>query len=128
MRLLPYRSVVIMLLLALPAGAVAAATPAVSHQAGLAAVILWLAALGWGFQTMLHHRLAAEDRLARLESDVAFERDARAAQVAATRTRMLMLEAEWYRLEACLLDGDIRHVPDSMRAMQDAITLLQETA
>jgi len=128
MQLLRYRSVVIMLILAAPAGAVAAAAPAISHQAGLAAVVLWLAALGWGFQTMLHHRLAAEDRLARLESDVAFERDARAAQLQTTRQRMLMLEVEWLRLDECLRDGNLQHVPDSMRAMQDAITLLQEAA
>ena len=128
MRLLRYRSVLIILAMAAPAGAFAATSPTLSCQAGLAAVILWLAGLGWGFQTMLHHRLAAEDRLARLESDVACERDARAAQRTSTHLRMLALEAEWFRLEECLRDGDIRHVPDSVRAMQEAITLLYETA
>ena len=122
-----HRSALLLLFLALPTGALAG-TPAIPAQAGLAAVIVWLAGLGWGFQVMLQRRLAAEDRMARLESEVACERDAQAAHRHAARQRMLMLEAEWLRLEACLCDGDMRHVPDSMRAMHAAIALLQQDA
>lgn len=128
MRFRPYRPVLMTLILAAPAGALAASGGGMPHQAGIAAVVLWLTALGWGFHTMLHHRLAAEDRLAQLESDVAFERDARAAELRRVRQRMQALEAEWCHLEECLRDGDIRHVPESMRAVQDAITLLQQSA
>jgi len=122
-----HRSALLLLFLALPTGALAG-TPAIPAQAGLAAVIVWLAGLGWGFQVMLQRRLAAEDRLARLESEVACERDAQAAERHTTRQKMLMLEAEWLRLEACLCDGDMHGVPDSMRAMHAAIALLQQHA
>jgi hypothetical protein len=128
MRLPAYPPVLAIVVLAAPAGAVAASGTGLQYQAGLAAIIVWLAALGWGFQAMLHHRLAAEDRLARLESTVACERDARNAQRMCTRQQMLTLELEWMRLEACLREGDLQHVPDSMRAVTDAIALLQETA
>jgi hypothetical protein len=127
MQILPPRPVLFALCLLLPAGALGA-TPTMSPQAGLAVVIVWLTGLGWGFHTMLHHRLAAEDRLARLESDVACERDALAARRHAIRQRLLLLEAEWLRLEVCLCDGDLHHVPESMRAMQAAIALLQQDA
>jgi hypothetical protein len=128
MRLPTYPPVMAILVLAAPAGAVAAAGAGIQYQAGLAAVIVWLAALGWGFQAMLHHRLAAEDRLARLESMVACERDVRTAQRICTRQQMVALELAWLRLEERLRDGDFQQVPDSMRAVQHAITLLQETA
>jgi hypothetical protein len=127
MPILPSRPALFTLCLLLPAGALGA-TPAIPPQAGLAVVIVWLGGLGWGFHAMLHHRLAAEDRLARLESDIACERDALAARRHAIRQRLLLLEAEWLRLEACLCDGDLRHVPESMRAMQAAIALLQQDA
>lgn len=127
MRFQRHRFALLLLSLTLPAGALAD-TPAIPAQAGLAAVIVWLAGLGWGFQVMLQHRLAAEDRLARLKSEVACERDAHAAHRQAARQKMLMLEAEWLRLEACLCDGDMRHVPESMRAMHAAIALLQQDA
>jgi len=127
MRILHFRATLFALCLALPAGTFAA-TPAIPPQAGVAAVIVWLAGLGWGFHAMLHHRLAAEDRLAQLESDVACERDARAAERIAIRERILLLEAEWLRLEACLCNGDIRQVPENMRAMHTAIAVLQQDA
>jgi hypothetical protein len=126
MRLLRYHPVLAVLMLALPAGALAATAPAVPYPAGLAAVIVWLGGLGWGFQTMLHHRLAAEDRLARLESTIACERDAHVAREVCTRQRLVTLETEWAHLEACLREGDLRHVGDGMRAVQQAIALLQE--
>lgn len=128
MRLLIYRSVFMMLIVAAPAGAVAASGASIPHQASIAAVVLWLAGLGWGFHAMLHHRLAAEDRLAQLETDVVFERDARAAQVSSTRQRMLLLEDAWRRLEACLAAGDVQHVPARMHAVQACIAQLQQTA
>lgn len=118
--------VLAIVILAVPAGAVAATGPAISYPAGLAAVIVWLAGLGWGFQTMLHHRLAAEDRLARLESTVACERDAHVAQNACTQLRLQALDTAWGRLEACLRDGDLQQVGDNIRAVQRAIALLQE--
>jgi hypothetical protein len=127
MPILHFRPTLFVLSLVLPCGALAA-TPAISPQAGAAAVIVWLAGLGWGFHAMLHHRLAAEDRLARLESDVACERDALAARHQAIRQRLLLLEAEWKRLELCLCDGDLGHIPESMRAVQAAIALLQQEA
>jgi hypothetical protein len=125
MRLPNVRPVVLITIFAAPAGAVAASGNGMPHQASVAAVILWLAALGWGFHAMLHHRLAAEDRLAQLETDVAFERDARAAQVDATRQVMERLETEWRRLETCLIEGDARHVPARMHAMDTCIAQLQ---
>jgi hypothetical protein len=127
MPILHFRPALFALCLVLPAGALAA-TPAMSPLAGAAAVIVWLAGLGWGFHAMLHHRLAAEDRLARLESDVACERDTLAARHQMIRQRLLVLEAEWHRLELCLCDGDLGHVPENMRAMQAAIALLQQEA
>ncbi len=126
MHLFHLRPVALITIFAAPAGAVAASGAGMPHQASVAAVILWLAALGWGFHAMLHHRLAAEDRLARLESDVAFERDARAAQIDATRQGMMRLEAAWRRLETCLIDGDARHVPARMHAMETCIAQLQQ--
>lgn len=105
-----------------------AALPNLGPQAGIAAVVVWLAGLGWGFQTMLHHRLAAEDRLARLEAEIAFERDARAAQLRSTRLCMLTLDTEWQRLDECLRNGELEHVIDGMRAVEGAILLLHETA
>ena len=128
MRLLTYRPVMSILILAAPAGAVAAASPAIPPQASIAAVILWLAGLGWGFHAMLRHRLAAEDRLAQLETDVVFERDARAAQVSAMRQGVQRLDAEWQRLEACLVDGDVQLVPVRMHAMQACIAQLQQAS
>ena len=128
MRVPTCRPVLLILILAIPAGAVAASGPGIPHQVGIAAVVLWLVGLGWVFHAMLHQRLAAEDRLARLESVIAFERDARAAQLRCTRQRLVALEAEWRHLEECLRDGDIRQVPDSMRAVQHAITVLQQSS
>lgn len=128
MHLPVYPPVLAIVVLAAPAGAIAASSTGIGYQAGLAAVIVWLAALGWGFQAMLHHRLAAEDRLAQLESTVACERDARTAQRICTRQRMVTLELEWMRLEERLRDGDLQDVPDSVRAVQDALTRLQEAA
>jgi hypothetical protein len=128
MRFPAYPPVLAILVLAAPAGAVAASGTGVQYQAGLAAVIVWLAGLGWGFQAMLQRRLAAEDRLARLESAVACERNARASHMMSARQRMLALEAEWSRLEASLRDGDLFHVSASMRAVREAITLLQQVA
>lgn len=122
-----HRSILSVLVLAAPAGALAASGHGIAYQASAAAVMLWLIGLGWGFHAMLHHRLAAEDRLARLESDIAFERDARAAAARSTQQRLMALEAEWLRLEECLRDGDLHHVQASMRAVQGAILLLQET-
>lgn len=75
---------------------------------------------------MLHHRLAAEDRLARLETDVVCERDARTAQVQCMRQRLSGLEAEWRRLDAAVRAGDFADVRDSMRAMHAMIALLQQ--
>lgn len=114
-------------ILAAPAIALAAA-PQLQQHAGIAAVVLWLAGLGWGFHAMLHHRLAAEDRLARLESEIAFERDARAAQLRSTRLCMLTLDTEWQRLDECLRNGELEHVADGIRAVEGAIMLLHETA
>jgi hypothetical protein len=114
-------------ILAAPAAALSAA-PDFQQQAGIAAVVLWLAGLGWGFHTMLHHRLAAEDRLARLEAEVVFERDARAAQLRCTRLCMLTLDTEWQRLDECLRNGRLDHVADGMRAVEGAILQLHETA
>jgi hypothetical protein len=128
MRFPTYPPVLAILVLAAPAGAVAASGTGVQYQAALAAVVIWLAALGWGFQAMLQHRLAAEDRLARMASDVACERDARATQLICTRRRILLLEAEWQRLEERLRDGDLFHVSESMRAVRAAITMLQQAA
>jgi hypothetical protein len=125
MRRLNVRPMLLITIFAAPAGAVAASGNGMPHQASVAAVILWLAALGWGFHAMLHHRLAAEDRLAQLETDVVFERDARAAQIDATRQGMDRLETEWRRLEACLVDGDTRHVPACMHAVETCIAQLQ---
>ena len=125
MRLPNVRPAVLITIFAAPAGAVAASGNGMPLQASVAAVILWLAGLGWGFHAMLHHRLAAEDRLAQLETDVAFERDARAAQIDATRQGMVRLETEWRRLETCLIDGDARHVPAHMHALDACIAQLQ---
>lgn len=125
MRLFACRPFLTMLILALPAGAYAASST-LPHQAGAAAVILWLAALGWAFQAMLHHRLAAEDRLARLESDVICARDAHTAQRQCTQEWLLLLEAEWRRMDAGLRAGDLVDVRDSMRAMHATIALLQQ--
>ncbi|WP_332878530.1 hypothetical protein [Massilia sp. S19_KUP03_FR1] len=127
MRLLNYRPVILMFILAAPAGAVAAAPPGIAHPASVAAVLLWLAGLGWGFHAMLRHRLAAEDRLAQLETDVVFERDARAAQISATRQGMQLLADEWQRLEACLTEGDVRHVTLHMHAVHACIAQLQQS-
>ena len=126
MHLLTYRPVLLMLAMAAPAGAVAAASSAIPNQASVAAVVLWLAGLGWGFHAMLRHRLAAEDRLAQLESDVGFERDARAAQISATRRSMQQLAAEWQCLEACLVDGDSEQVRVRMHAVRACIAQLQQ--
>lgn len=126
MHLLTYRPVLLMLALAAPAGAVAAAPPTIPHQASVAAIVLWLAGLGWGFHAMLRHRLAAEDRLAELETDIVFERDARAAQRSATRRSMQQLEAEWQCLEACLADGDSEQVRGRMHAVRSCIAQLQQ--
>jgi hypothetical protein len=126
MHLLTYRPVLLMLALAAPAGAVAAAPPAIPHQASVAAVVLWLAGLGWGFHAMLRHRLAAEDRLAELEADIVFERDARATQRSATRRSMQQLAAEWQCLEACVADGDSEQVRVRMHAVQACIAQLQQ--
>jgi hypothetical protein len=128
MRLLSVQPAVLITLFAAPTGAVAAFGNSIPHLASIAAVILWLAALGWGFHAMLHHRLAAEDRLAQLETNIVFERDARAAQVDATRQGLLRLESAWLRLEACLVDGDTRHVPACMHAMENCIAQLQHAA
>lgn len=125
MRLIPSRPVLTIVILALPAGAYAA-SGSLPHQAGAAAVVLWLAALGWGFHAMLHHRLAAEDRLARLETDVVCERDARTAQVQCTQQRLIALDAEWRRLDAAVRAGDLPDVRNSMRAMHALIALLQQ--
>ena len=127
MRLPTYPPVLAIVVLAAPACAVAASGTGVQYQAGLAAVIVWLAALGWGFQAMLHHRLTAEDRLARLEAAVACERDAHAVQLRCTRQRILQLEAEWLRLDECLREGDLLHVAEHMRAVQAAIAVLQQS-
>lgn len=128
MRLLNVRPLLLITIVAAPAGAVAASGTSMPHQASVAAVILWLAALGWGFHAMLHHRLAAEDRLARLETDVVFERDARAAQIDATRQGVARLEAAWLRLETCLTDGNAREVPACMHALETCIAQLQHGA
>lgn len=120
--------VLAILVLAAPAGAMAASGSGIAYHAGLAAVIVWLAGLGWGFHSLLHHRLAAEDRLARMESDIASERDTRATQLLCTRRRILLLETEWQRLEASLCDGDLFHVSEGMRAVRAAITVLQQSA
>ena len=124
---LPILPILTTAMVAAPAFALAAA-PHIGQHAGIAAVVLWLAGLGWGFHTMLHHRLAAEDRLARLESEIAFERDARAAQLRNTRLCMLTLDTEWQRLDECLRNGDVEHVADGMRAVEGAILLLHDTA
>jgi hypothetical protein len=102
--------------------------PDIGQHAGIAAVVLWLAGLGWGFHTMLYHQLAAEDRLARLETEIAGERDARAAQLRSTRLCMLTLDVEWQRLDECLRNGELEHVADGIRAVEGAISLLHETA
>lgn len=126
MRLLVYRPVVIIMLVAMPAGAVATSMPGMTQHASVAAVVLWLAGLGWGFHAMLHHRLAAEDRLAQLESAVALERDAHRCLRDNTRQRMAALASEWVRLQSCLCEGDRRDVPACMHALQEAIVQLQE--
>lgn len=123
-----YRPVFAIVLLAVPAGALAVAPAGVAQHAGVAAVTLWLAALGWGFHAMLHHRLAAEDRLAQLESAVALERDAHHVTRCTTQQRMLALDAAWRELEASLCAGDGGGVPERMHALQAAIGLLHEAA
>jgi hypothetical protein len=116
------------MMLAIPAGAVATSLPGIAQHASVAAVVLWLTGLGWGFHAMLHHRLAAEDRLAQLETRVALERDAHQALVHTTRERALVLAAEWTRLQACLCADDRRNIPERMHALQAAIVLLQDAA
>lgn len=128
MRLSACRPVLTVLILALPAGLVVTATPAIAQHACVAAVVIWLAALGWGFHAMLHHRLAAEDRLAELESAMAMERDAYQAARVSARHRAVALEAEWQRLAACLTADDRHHVPERMHAVEAAIVSLHETA
>lgn len=123
-----FRMSILMLMLipAAPAGALAAAGAGMPQQASIAALILWLAGLGWGFHAMLRHRLAAEDRLAQLETDIAFERDARAAQVSATRQQMQDLTAAWQRLQVCLEHRDTRQLALSIGAVQACIAQLQQ--
>lgn len=116
------------MMLAIPAGAVATSLPGIAQHASVAAVVLWLTGLGWGFHAMLHHRLAAEDRLAQLETKVALERDANEALINATRERAVVIAAEWSRLQACLCNGDRSNVPERMHALQAAIVLLQDAA
>ena len=126
MRFPTCRSLAAVLTLVAPAGALAASGSGIAYHASAAAVLVWLVGLGWGFHTMLHHRLAAEDRLARLEADIKCERDAHAAAVRCTQQRLLALETEWLRLEECLRDGDLLHVQASMRAVHGAMRLLQQ--
>lgn len=125
-----FRTSMLMLMLTLtlaaPPGALAAARPGMPQQASIAALLLWLAGLGWGFHAMLRHRLAAEDRLAQLETDIAFERDARAAQVSATRQQMQDLTAAWQRLQVCLEQRDTRQLALSIGAVQACIAQLQQ--
>lgn len=119
--------IMVVVVLAVPAAALAT-LPNLPQHAGIAAVIVWLAGLGWGFHALLHRRLAAEDRLARLEAEVVCERDARAAQLRCTRLCMLALDTEWQRLDECLRNGRIEQVSDGMRAVESAIMQLHETA
>jgi hypothetical protein len=128
MRLSECRPVVLIMMLAIPAGAVATSLPGIAQHASVAAVVLWLTGLGWGFHAMLHHRLAAEDRLAQLETKVALERDAHEALINVTRERALVIAAEWSRLQACLCNGERNNVPERMHALQAAIVMLQEAA
>lgn len=128
MRLVQIRPMIVALACALPAGAYAASLPGVSQSAGVAAAALWLGGLGWGFYSMLHHRLEAEDRLARLESDIAIERDAHAAQIACMEQRLALLIAEWRRFEDCLADGDRSEISRQITTLQQAIALLQQRA
>jgi len=126
MRFTDCRPIVLIMMLAIPAGAVATSLPGIAQHASLAAVVLWLGGLGWGFHAMLHHRLAAEDRLALLETKVALERDTHQALVVKTRERAQVAAVEWSRLQACLCDGHHAHVPERMHALQAAIVVLQE--
>jgi len=128
MRLIACRPAILIMLVALPAGAVATSVPGMTQQASLAAVVLWLAGLGWGFHAMLHHRLAAEDRLAQLELTIALERQAHQSLRHETRQRLAALEAEWTRLQVCLVDGERGRVPERMHALQEAIVQLREPA
>ena len=128
MRPSPYRPAIVIMLLAVPAGAVATSLPALAQHASVAAVVLWLAGLGWGFHAMLHHRLAAEDRLALLETTVALERNAHQSLRYHTRQRMAALEAEWGRLQVCLCAGNRGDVPECMHAVQAAIVSLHDPA
>ena len=114
-------------ILAAPALLLSAGVP-LGPPSAIAAVVLWLAALGWGFHAMLQRRLAAEDRLARLESEVACERDARTAQLRTTRLCLLTLDTAWQHLDDSLRNGDIAHVAEGMRRVEDALLQLHETA
>lgn len=128
MRLTDCRPIVLIMILAIPAGAVATSLPGIAQHASLAAVVLWLGGLGGGFHAMLHHRLAAEDRLALLEAKVALERDAHQALIDRTRVRAHAAATELSRLQACLCEGDRGQVPERIHALQAAIAVLQEAA